>query len=175
MRSIAKEGSFDELSEFGVPGREFIVCCTEIWKKKIKQKPQIKFYFTQFNRPSCLLGVSGVDLLPGTMSRLKFETRSRKDSAGLGGATGRCGNVLKRKMNLYICIYHHIRDFQLRLKKVTQKSTVFQIGWLFVTLFPTNFQPVPNLFVAISASFQFSFAVVEAPEANNHPLEATAA
>lgn len=44
--------------------------------------------------PSFLLGVSGVDLLFGVISRLMLDTRSRNDNAGLGGATGR-GNVCK--------------------------------------------------------------------------------
>lgn len=69
MRSIAKDGNFTEESEFGVPGRESLDCCT-----------------------SFLLGESG-DLLAGTIKRLMLDTRSRNDSAGLGGATGRCGNV----------------------------------------------------------------------------------
>lgn len=35
--------------------------------------------------PSFLLGESGL----GTIKRLKLDTRSRNDNAGLGGATGR--------------------------------------------------------------------------------------
>lgn len=72
MRSIASDGNFVEQSEFGVSGLE-LICCT-----------------------SFLLGVSG-DLLPGTIRRLMLVTRSRNDNAGLGGATGRCGNVWKHE------------------------------------------------------------------------------
>lgn len=50
----------------------------------------------KYGEPSLLLGVSGVDLLPGTISRLKLDTLSRKDNAGLGGATGRCGRVFEK-------------------------------------------------------------------------------
>lgn len=70
IRSIASDGgNLTEESEFGVPGRELLICCT-----------------------SFLLGESG-DLLPGTISRLMLDTRSRNDNDGLGGADGRCGNV----------------------------------------------------------------------------------
>lgn len=85
MRSIASDGNFtDDVSEFGVPGREFIaVCCTG--KKSIKYS---KFYAIEFSGlPSFLLGESG--LFMGTINRLKLDTRSRNDNAGLGGATGR--------------------------------------------------------------------------------------
>lgn len=54
----------------------------------------------KYGEPSLLLGVSGVDLLPGTISRLKLDTLSRKDNAGLGGATGRCGRVLKSRNHI---------------------------------------------------------------------------
>lgn len=50
----------------------------------------------KYGEPSLLLGVSCVDLLPGTISRLKLDTLSRKDNAGLGGATGRCGRVFEK-------------------------------------------------------------------------------
>lgn len=45
--------------------------------------------------PSFLLGESGIGLILGAMKRLKPDTRSRNDNAGLGGATGRWGNVFK--------------------------------------------------------------------------------
>lgn len=92
IRSIARDGNFVEVSEFGVSGREIGNCCTVKYERNVKFSFFIKCIIEQ-KVPSFLLGVSGVDLLLfGTISRLMLDTRSRNDNAGLGGATGR-GNV----------------------------------------------------------------------------------
>lgn len=97
MRSIASDGNLDEVSEFGVPGREFSCCCCTANNIIIGYKMNMLWVWDfKYGEPSLLLGVSGVDLLPGTISRLKLDTLSRKDNAGLGGATGRCGRVFEK-------------------------------------------------------------------------------
>lgn len=44
----------------------------------------------QYTLPSFFCCVSVAFLLPGTINRLILDTLSRNESAGLGGACGRC-------------------------------------------------------------------------------------
>lgn len=99
------------------------------------------------SEPSFLLGVSGVVLLPGTMSRLKLDTLSRKDNAGLGGATGRCGRVFE-----------------------DEKSVSFDI----LSMILMSFFVIRNPFAVAAVSFQFSFVLEVESEANDHLLAAVA-
>lgn len=72
---MASDGNFVDVSEFGVSGRRFVAD----WAKKLDS---CKFSF------SCIVFVEF--FWPGTINRLILETLSRNDSAGLGGACGRC-------------------------------------------------------------------------------------
>lgn len=84
----------------------------------------------------------------GTIKRFKLDTRSRNDNAGLGGATGRWGNVWKVKPEKEV--------FTLR-----KKYFWFQSKY------------IHNLFVVAEVSFQFSFVLVVLLVANDLLLAAT--